>query len=81
MRFGETTQFATLVDVGSSRQIGSEQLVVVRVGRGGGPGSHAELGKDVTHVSVNRSLAHEQFGCDGLVGLACGNLPKNLKLA
>ena len=55
--------------MGIFRQIGSEQLVVVRVGRGGGAGTHAELGKDVTHVPVNRALADEQLGCDGLVRL------------
>ena len=59
----------------------SEQLVVVGVGGGGGPRRNVELVEDVAHVPVDRPLAQEQLGRDGLVGLAGGDQAKHLKLA
>ena len=79
-RIGRMTQ-ARNVRRGYFHPCGSQQLVFVGVGGGGGPRGQIELGEDVAEVTGHRLLADGQLGRDGAVGPAGGDEAEDLDLA
>ncbi len=59
----------------------SDELVLVRVGRGGRARRNIQLGENVAHVPVDGLLAQGQLGGDRLVRLAGGDEAQHLQLA
>src|SRR6476660_6801342 len=56
------------------------EAMLVRPGGRCGASGDIQLDEDVAHMAINGLLAQEEFVRDGLVGLACRDMPQHLLL-